>query len=544
MKLRAIPVLGCLLLPVASQHAEAGGLLLPGSGAVSTSRAGAAVASAEDGEALGINPAGLAKSKGTTITLSMAIISYAMEFTRRGSYDPIAEEALPYEDTPYPTVRNDASPPLGIGSFQPVPVFAVVSDLGGAVPGLTLAAGVYAPNAYPFRDMCTEQSTGCERYAFNGDFNAPPPPQRYDIVSQEAAIVLPSVAAAYRILPSLDVGGRFSAGFASVKSTVNLWANLNNYNEYVKNDAQFTVDGKDSFVMGWALGATFRPSPVIELAANFNSAIQVNAKGSAVSENGPNASLNGLPLVIRATDDAAARCQTGGTDTVQRACVEFDLPMNAQVGGRYKFLSREGKLLGDIELDVGWENWGSKRASDYRVVVDADVYVRDANGNENYAISLRDNAVKHGLQNTYNARLGGSYRIPSGTNEIIVRGGVGHDTAAAKKGWLRADVDGAARTTVTVGAGYRAKRWELNVGGGAILEGTNDNPGSCNPTGPGAGGTFGCGPNNTENPPDERSGPDPITPVLLEDKQAESPVTQGRFKSHYVMFMLGFSTWF
>ena len=140
MKLHAVAIVGSLLLPVA---VHAGGLFLPGSGAVSTSRAGAAVASTEDGEALSINPAGLAKSKGTTITLSMAIISYAMEFTRRGTYDPITEEALPYEGTEYPTVKNDPSPPLGIGSYQPVPVFAVVSDLGGAVPNLTLAIGLY-----------------------------------------------------------------------------------------------------------------------------------------------------------------------------------------------------------------------------------------------------------------------------------------------------------------------------------------------------------------------------------------------------------------
>ncbi len=540
MKLHAVALVGSLLLPVTAQ---AGGLFLPGSGAVSTSRAGAAVASADDGEALSINPAGLAKSQGTTITLSMAIINYAMEFTRRGTYDPIAEEALPYEGQPYPTVKNDPSPPLGIGSYQPVPLIAIVSDLGDAVPGLTLAAGLYAPNAYPFRDMCTKLDSGCEKYAFNGDFNQPPPPQRYDIVHQEAAVVLPSLGAAYRITPDLDIGGRFSAGWADLKSTTTIWANLNNYSEYVKNDAEFEVDAIDKFVYGWALGVAFRPSPVIELAANYSSKISINAKGTAKSQNGPNASLNGLPLLILPAADEAARCAPGGTRDAQKACVEFDLPMNATLGGRYKFLTKEGKLRGDVELNVGWENWGSDRASNYRVVVDADVYVVDANGSENYAISLKDNDVRHGFQDTYSARLAGSYRIPSGeTNEIILRGGVGHDTAAAKEGWLRADVDGAARTTITLGAGYRAKRFEINVGGGAILEGSPENPGDCNPTGPG--GQFGCGPNNTENPSDDRQGPDPITPVLLPDLQTESPVTQGTYKAHYVLFMLGFSTWF
>ena len=56
----------------ASGTAAAGGLFLPGSGAVSTSRAGASVASVDDGEAIGLNPAGLAKSKGTVITLGIS----------------------------------------------------------------------------------------------------------------------------------------------------------------------------------------------------------------------------------------------------------------------------------------------------------------------------------------------------------------------------------------------------------------------------------------------------------------------------------------
>ncbi|HEY4238633.1 MAG TPA: hypothetical protein VGM88_02415, partial [Kofleriaceae bacterium] len=127
--------------------ASAGGLFLPGSGAVSTSRAGAAVASADDGEALALNPAGLAKAKGTTITISAAMIDYFMQFTRAGTYDQLSEIDTQYEGQPYGTITNKAKPPLGFGGVQPVPVVAIVSDLGGAVPGLHVAAGVFAPNA-------------------------------------------------------------------------------------------------------------------------------------------------------------------------------------------------------------------------------------------------------------------------------------------------------------------------------------------------------------------------------------------------------------
>src|SRR3954465_9328379 len=90
--------------------ASAGGLLLPGAGAVSTSRAGAAVASADDGEAIALNPAGIGEAEGTKTTLSAALIDYAMEFQRRGSYDAVAGENYQYAQQPFSGVKNDASP--------------------------------------------------------------------------------------------------------------------------------------------------------------------------------------------------------------------------------------------------------------------------------------------------------------------------------------------------------------------------------------------------------------------------------------------------
>jgi long-subunit fatty acid transport protein len=521
----------CLIF--APTIASAGGLLLPGSGAISTSRAGAAVASADDGEALSLNPAGIAKAKGTTITVSAALVSYAMEFQRRGTYDAIADADVPYEGQPFPLVKNDPKPPLGIGSYQPLPVIAVVTDLGGRLPNVHLAAGLYAPNAYPFRDM----SNG---YVFNGDPNAPPPPSRYDIVKQEAAVILPSVAASYSITPQIDIGARLSIGFAELKSTTVIWGVPANYDEYVARDGIFTADAKDGFVPAYGFGVTYRPTPAIEIGANFNSSIGIDAVGDATSENGSAVNLNGNPIVIRPPADANARCATGGSNEAQKVCVSLAIPLTAQIGARYKFLTPDGAERGDIELDVGYENWGAGEGGQYRVVADADIYVV-AGGMETFALSLKDNEVNHRFKDVYNVRLGGSYRIPQGvTNNIIVRGGLGYDTRAATDGWLRADIDGAARTTVTLGAAYRTKRWEVNVGGGAILEGTNTNPGMCNPTN----AQMGCVGDGTENPVTDRAGPDPINPILVPETQLESPVAQGDYKSHYTLVMLGFSTWF
>src|SRR6187401_1666022 len=86
MKLRGIVAVGTFIV---ASPAAAGGLFVPGSGAVSTSRAGAAVASTDDGEALSINPAGLAKASGVKLTFSATLIQYFMSFSRRGTYDAV-----------------------------------------------------------------------------------------------------------------------------------------------------------------------------------------------------------------------------------------------------------------------------------------------------------------------------------------------------------------------------------------------------------------------------------------------------------------------
>lgn len=510
--------------------ASAGGLYLPGSGAVSTSRAGAAVASTSDGEAIAVNPAGLAKTpKGVTITISAAMIQYAMEFTRTGTYDQLDGEDQPYEGQPYRTIVNDPSPPLGIGKMQPVPVIAVIADFG--IPNFRAAAGIFAPNAYPFRNME-------DGYVFNSTFDRPPPGSRYDILQQDAAVLFPSLAASYRVTDKLDIGARVSWGFADIKSKTTIWAMGGNYSEWIRHDGVIEIDVTDQFVPAFGLGATYRPTDTIELGVNYNSWATVHGKGQISSQNGTDVNLGGEPIVIGPPDGDVfkPRCAAGGTFAAQKACVELELPMSAQIGGRYKFLDG-AKEVGDIELNVTWENWSAERVTNYKVVADSVAYVNDMP-----TLQLRDSIIRHGLKDTFGVRLGGSYGIPVGGDTLVFRGGVAYDTAAAKTGWLRADLDGAARTTMTVGAGYKASWGEINVGGGFIYEGTNTNPGDCNPAGTVSPPAQGCkGTDGKDEPVEEREGLDPVNPTINDNVQAQSPVNQGTFKSSYILLMLGFT---
>ena len=533
--------------------AHAGGLLLPGSGVVSTSRAGAAVASADDAEAIVINPAGIAKSHGTVITLGIDAISYAASFQRAGNYPTTTMEASTFSGQPFPKVTNNAKPPLGIGSYQPIPLIGIVSDLNGLVPKLHVGFSVYAPNSYPFRDFNTVNG---EPYYFknaNGSYSFPafgaaPPPSRYDIVEQEASIILPTIAAAYEVLPNLDIGARFSAGIAQLKSTVGLWG-LANYTQDPTVDGLVTINATDKFVTTYGFGATYQPTRNIELGAQWSAPIDIHAEGDVYSSTGPNVTLNGNPVSITPVSDATAACEKGGTAAVLKGCVDVEIPMTATIGGRWKFVDDAGKQRGDVELNLGWEHWGAGcdyssgitnclDPSDYHVTIDGQVSTPLAPG---LGVNLKPQLVEHGFQDTYAVRLGGSYVFPiSQGNDIIVRGGVSYDSAAAKPGWERLDLDGAARTMFAFGGSYKLERVSIDAGFAYIYEGSRTNNRNCNPTSL----MQGCAADGTPNTFANQTGPNPTLPTSQFNEQLEDPVNEGTITSSYVMFMLGASTWF
>jgi long-subunit fatty acid transport protein len=523
---------------VCSGSAFAGGMFLPGPGAVTTSRAGAAVASVDTGEAIAVNPAGLARTTGTTITISAAFIDFVMKFQRRGTYDDIPDVDLPYEGQPYPLVEDASGPAFGIGGFQPIPVIAVTTSIA-AVPNLRLAVGMFSPNSYPFRDLCVHQpGRGCEKYVFNGDPDIAPNPARYDVVTRDAVMFMPTVAASYRVLPDLDVGARFGWGMARVRSSLHVWAAPGNVVEDVGGDGKLDLTAKDNFVPSYGVGVTFRPSPTIEIGANYSSEIRIGAKGTASSELGPRSGASGIEVMVVPIDDRFAQCEPGGRVGALKACISAELPRSATLGARYKFLGSGASERGDIELNVGWENWGNPASSDYTVTIDSEIVTAGGGG-----VGIKQNLVRHGFRDVFTARLGGSWRFPVGADTLVARAGIGHDTAAAKPGWLRADIDGAARTTVTAGAGYRTKKFQIDAGLGVVLEGSNDNAGDCNPISP-LPQDLGCNRDGVQDPIEDRRGPDPINPLLVPRQQLQAPVNQGVFESHYLLFMLGMTTWF
>lgn len=517
-------------------QARAGGLMLPGSGPVSTSRAGASVVSTDDPASIGINPAGLAKSKGTVVHVGAALIAYHQTFGRAGTYETTEESVDPWEGQPYGSVSDDSSPPIGLGPFQAVPVIAVSSDLGGKIPGLVVAAGVFAPNAYPTRAMGADYQIE--------DPNVPPPPTRYDIIEQKAAIVLPSIAVAYETLGGkLHLGGRFSFGFADIEARTYLWG-LQNLEEWVGKDAEFSVSVKDSFVPAWGLGVQYLVVPSVEVGAAFQSGLNVNGKGTGTSKTGSGTGLAGNPVVVLPAETPL--CAPGGTIEAFKACIDLSLPMAATVGARYIVRDASDRQVADVELNVQWENWGGevgpsdnrRKIGDYLVIVDGFAAV-DV-GPPPVGLNLNPTLIRHNLQNTLSVRLGGSWQTPIGDKTLVLRGGVAHDTAAAKEGWQRVDFDGAARWTFAAGASLALKKVRIDLGAGMVYEGSRTQGTGCNP----ALGNTGCGPGGATLPVDDRVGPDPIQPTSDSSGQQESPFTAGTLTSGYNLLMLGVTTWF
>lgn len=531
-----------------SRPALGGGFFIPGQGPISTARGGTAVASAQDGEAISMNPAGIAHTTGTVVQIGIVGVDYSMSFTRAGSYDPIAGESVSYAGQSYPTISNTSKPLYGIGSYQPLPVIAVVSDLGNRIPGLRAGLAIFPPQSYPFRNMNTVNGKPYFTVGSNGGYAFPssgdaPPPSRYDAVYQDAQVILPSLAVAYRALPQLDIGARVSTGFAGIKAAAALWGQTN-YEEWIKADGLLTVDAKDNFVFTYGLGALYRPTPSIEVGANFNGPMHVNARGDAYAATGAEVKVAGMGVEVGPIEDALAKCAKGGTADTLKACIDIQLPISAQVGGRYKFIDAASRFRGDVELNLGWEHWGAKcdyakdptclDPSDFRLRVDARASVI---GNPDLSVPLSEVRLPHGLRDTYSARLGGSYVVPLAGDAVVIRGGVGYDTAAAKKGWERVDLDGAARLTLAAGGSYKLATWSIDAGFGVILEGTRTANRNCNPTT----GQQGCAGAGSDAPLDDRQGPDPINPVFVPIQQVENPVNQGTMSSHYLMWMIGAS---
>ena len=505
--------------------AYAGGTFIPGNGSQAQPRAGAFAAKADDPSAIFHNPAGLAKLSGTIIQIGLNLINFSQSFTRAGTYDECTDVkcpagGLPYAGQRYETVENLSHGKFHVGDFAVIPLISATSDLGLGLP-IVFAAGVFAPGAGSAdREFSPD-------YLIEGDPNTPPPPQRYDIMRQELAALMPSVAVGYRLNDKIDLGARFSWGFAELQGEVAIWG-LRNYEEWEGFDATFVIEATDKFVPSMGLGALYRPSSDFEFGLNYRSASNIAAKGTGIAVAGSGTLIEGLDLLEPKTE-APYVCGPDGTLAAFVACVETTLPQMATIAGRWILHDGKGGERADLEIDLQWEDWSA--GSNTINLIDARTVTLS---------KLPRSVIRHGYKDVLSARLGGSYVIPLGANKLSIRGGAAHDTETAPNGWTRLDQDGFARTTLAAGLGFEIPGWRFEVSGGAVIEGTRTvDHGGCNPTY----ANIGCE-GNMEDPVADREAPDPTQPIYREKNQTQSPFNAGVYEQGYVFLGMGVTAWF
>jgi long-chain fatty acid transport protein len=510
------------LVPPASAHA--GGPFVPGAGPHAQARAGAFVARADDPNALLHNPAGIAKLNGVQIMLGWNAVDYNLSYQRFGNYEAPTNpaDAAPYDGLPYPEVRNQAKPKLGIGDYQLIPNFAVTWDLNRPDWPVRIAIGVIEPQAYPVRKF--------PELVTVAGVDGAPAPQRYDTINQEATFVLPSVGVGYSVLPNLDVGVRLTWGFARFEASRSVWP-IVNFQETKNGDSLFEVEkAKDSFVPAYGFGVLYRPIDNLELGFNYNSEVKAHATGLGRSTG---AMLGGTTVTLAPVDDTMARCATGGQVDRLKTCIDVGLARNAQLGVRYLFRDAGGDERADVELDLRWENWS--KATDTTVLVDAFDNVSGG--------VLQQTFSRHGFKDTFGVSLGGSYAHPIGTYKLIVRAGGAFDSAASPDSFTRVDLDGKQRITLAGGLAFEGSFFRIDLGGGVSLE-PDVTVEPCKPPGGPSMSDIGCAEGGGEIPVPDRKQPDPIQPKIVEAGQVESPYNAGTYTSGYVLFSTGVTLWF
>ena len=426
--------------------ADAGGQFAGDNGSQAAQRAGAFVAKADDPTAFFYNPAALFKTRRKEFFFGVNMVSFSQSFQRQGEYLPVEVdegEAQPdYVGDPYPAIEHK-------GGAQPVPFIAAAMPHDDKI---TLGFGLFAPHGYGGRNYPATVTTisGAEA----------PAPQRYDAVSQTGLAAFPSAAASFRLDNKLAIGARVSAGFFQVK-TRRFAQGLPNSAEDPARDTDANVNVNDSFVFNFGLGLHYRPRRNIEIGVAYAAPMTVAAEGTTATVLGDDLRYM-LPeeeTQIIPVPNSEAKCAPGGSVGAIKTCVEFAMPQTLTAGIRKIFRDRRGRERGDIEVDVRWENWS---AVDYqRLTMDG--------VNSAVATPLDPTSMKHGYQDVYSIRIGGSRKTRIDGRKCELRFGVGYESAATPASWTRVDTDTGERYSGAFGIGVElSKTTRVDVGAAFI----------------------------------------------------------------------------
>jgi long-chain fatty acid transport protein len=396
---------GVVLFFVA-RDARAGGFEFPDNGTEALGRGATFTAKADSPLAVYYNVAGLARQRGTNVLIDGNLNFHSFTFQRTGTYpDNSNDPATPWGGSNFPAV-TDAS-----GPFY-APFVAVTSDFG-YFDRLTFALAAFGPSAVGGR-------------TFQLGVQGAPGPGRYDAVQSESSIIYPTLAAAYRVTPWLDLGVGASLVVASFDTTSVAFSaiteNLCPQPEYYPCDSRSELKTNGT---GFApsFGALVRPSESFAFGVNVRAAHELDTSGSVTAV--PPLAAAAIPI---APGDAT---------------LKINLPWVVRAGARYIAMKNAQESF-DIELDATYETWAQAQGSGPEITIPklgpySDIHT----------------VLQHGYKDTFSVRGGGAYNMDALSGTLAIRGGAYYDSSATDFQNTRIDFDTLAKVGVTAGVGYK-----------------------------------------------------------------------------------------
>lgn len=395
-----------------------GGYYAGALGARAAGRGGAFVARADDVTAISMNPAGLAKLRGTQILFGNQLSYNSYAYTRAPTLD-------------WGNAQNGMAPLVS---------FARVTN------------GTPAQAADPFLGLSTD--FGLRDWTFGVAAFAPPGiaqeqfpktgGQNYLMVHREAIILDYAATAAWKFhdlfgigvtaewisVPRLDYslvinGNPFAGGANPVSSPLDLLADTR---------------GADWFTFNARLGAWVRPAPWLEL----------GAAGQVV----PNSLVTHSTLNVTGLDPAVGQVTlTRNGSLANDVTITLPLPMMARAGARYIGLAG-GVERYDVELDVEYETWSR-----------ANQFVLDTHGLDATAmgqvVPIGRIIVPKQWKDVFSLKLGGDVALVP--DRWTLRAGVYYETAVAPAAYANVDFPGGPQLGGALGGSFLFDGWEVAV---------------------------------------------------------------------------------
>ncbi len=434
----------CALLLLSTSVARAGGTDLPDNGTEAIGRGGAFTAKADNGLALYYNVAGLARQRGTRVTVDANLVLYNTTFTRDGVYGASnAPGSGAWVGKSYP----------GIGTSEnvfPIPYLGISTDFG-FFKRWTFGFGVYGPPGVGKLNYGVNTSGSETATVKLADGTIAPAPSRYDISRTNLLIFYPTLAVAVSPMKWFDLGlaiqavyGNFDLANANVTRAGSACASL----EDPQCDAYGNIKAS-----GWSWGliasAMVHPTPYLDIGVSFRPQIDIHAEGN-----------------IHATTPPALQV------AIPDAPVTFNTmqPNVLRLGARYVNRYADETERFDIEVDGIWENWGKQTdrwGRSWDSYDSPNKYTPDLIYSDNFMLGaggeLKVN-LNHGYTDVFGVRVGGAYNHRlSEISRLIGRLGFYYDSAATDDAHTRLDFNTAAKIAATIGGGYRWRGLTVNI---------------------------------------------------------------------------------